>query len=126
LRGLRILGPLLAHQYRREGLALDAEPAIGNLAIEIIEAAMHGLSGDALLVLVGAGAEEGLLPVVARDLVVVLDIGILDDNDGEAVDILFPDIEDAGVPAQAEAPLALPLAEAGLFNDECNVLLRRL
>src|SRR5205085_3612900 len=85
-----------------------------------IHAAEDALAGG-VGVDVGAAAKQRFFPSLPSDLVVVLDIGIFDADDGETIRALLEGVEATVVPALiAAATLAafLPLAESsGCFRE---------
>src|SRR5262249_11275110 len=81
-----VVGALLLGLYGSEGLALDAEAAAGQLVVIIVHAAVDPLAGGAT-VGVRIAAEEGFFPLRGRDFGVVLDVGKLDRDDGEAIEV---------------------------------------
>ena len=119
-----VFAAFLGDRDVRKRLAFDAQFAERLLKVVIVHAAMDFVAGGA-----GAGvraaAEQGIFPMLGGDLGVVLDVGIFDADDGEAIDVAFEGIEVACVPAivGAEAapffaPLALAFAESERFGDE--------
>src|SRR5205085_9847241 len=117
-----VLGPLLAPLDPVEALALDLQGAVRLLREVVGEAAVDRLAGRPRLVAVGAAAEDRLVPILGRRRGVVLDVGVLDADDGEAEDFFLPDgrrrravaaAGEAGAATRAAAALAGPALGPG-------------
>src|SRR5262249_19874080 len=111
-RPLGVVAALLADLDPVEDLALDREGAAGLLLAVVVQAAEDrrpGLAG------VEPAAEQRLLPLLRRDLGVVLHVGVLNADDSEAQHRLLPrGARRRAVVAAAAAREAAPARTAAL------------